>query len=335
MKTSANVLVLVASLAAAGCEERTEAESLGRAGEPILGVGRGVDHVVVAVRDLATSERFFFDTLCFTAGQRAQFSGLENRTIWFADTTYLELVTVRDREQAMNLMPELPGFLDRGEGAMYVGLAVSSADTAAEFLASRGFQVTGPTGGTAAVEGLEEVPPVMWRYVVFREPVVAANAIFFIEYEQAVLEQLSAEYPDLSPLRSAEHANGALGLEAVWMAVEDLRAATRAYESVGLPMGRRLDVPSLGAEAHEIRAGKGAILLLQPSDEGGTVASFLAERGEGVMGVSIEVRDLERALMIVEFNTDLELVPYEGPYGQSILIPADLARGVWIEFFQR
>lgn len=335
MKRSAGVLVLAASLAAAGCEGRTGAESLGGAGEAILGSGRGVDHVVVAVRDLATSERFFFDTLCFSAGQRAQFSGLENRVVWFADTTYLELLTVRDREQAINLMPELPGFLDRGEGAIYVGLAVSSADTAAEFLVSRGFQVTGPTGGTVPFEGLEEVPPVMWRYVVFREPVVPANAIFFLEYEQAVLEQLSAEYPDLSPTRFVEHANGALGLEAVWMAVEDSRAATRAYQSVGLPMGRRLDVPSLGAEANEIRAGKGAILLLWPSDEGGAVASFLAEHGEGVMGVSIEVRDLDRALMIVEFHTDLELVPYEGPYGRSILIPGNLARGVWIEFFQR
>jgi hypothetical protein len=52
------------------------------------------------------------------------------------------------------------------------------------------------------------------------------------------------------------------------------------------------------------------------------------------MGVSIEVASLETARALLEKNTKRELVSYAGAYGNSILIPAELAHGVWIEMFQ-
>jgi hypothetical protein len=61
----------------------------------------------------------------------------------------------------------------------------------------------------------------------------------------------------------------------------------------------------------------------------------LADRGEGIMGVSMEVRDLETARKVIESNTGLVFAPYAGPYGNSILISAEIAHGLWIEMFER
>ena len=334
MSKAAGILVLTTILALPGCGERPAGESRELSPEALLGTGRGLDHVMVAVRDLEAAERLFFERLGFTPGPHGQLEGLENLAIWFSDTTYLELLTVRDQELATQLRPSVPAFLERHEGAVGVGIAVSSAQAAADLLAAKGLAIGGPTEGSVSYEEMEE-PAVIGRYVVVREPVVPANDVFLFEYDTTALAELSALYPERTPMRFTNHPNTALGLEAVWIAVGDLEAATDAYASVELPMLRRLDMPRLAAEAREIEAGLGAILLLRPSDEAGAVASFLAERGEGVMGVSIEVRDLDRALWIIETNTDLELVPYDGPFGRSVLIPADMACGVWIEFFRR
>ena len=53
------------------------------------------------------------------------------------------------------------------------------------------------------------------------------------------------------------------------------------------------------------------------------------------MGVSIEVASLQTARNLLESNTKRQFKPYDGPYGQSILIPPELTHGVWIEFFQK
>ena len=117
--------------------------------------------------------------------------------------------------------------------------------------------------------------------------------------------------------------------------MRDLDTATKAYEAIGLDAGRTVELPELGASGREMKAGPLTILLLRPGNEDGKVASFLADRGEGIMGVSIEVRDLSTARKLIETNTGQKFMPYEGPYGSSILIPAQLAHGLRIEMFQR
>ncbi len=91
----------------------------------------------------------------------------------------------------------------------------------------------------------------------------------------------------------------------------------------------------LGAIGREIDAGQGMILLVQPTSKKGKVASFLADRGEGIMGISVEVASLETARELLEKNTKRKFGHFPGPYGNSILIPPEITHGLWIEFFQR
>ena len=52
------------------------------------------------------------------------------------------------------------------------------------------------------------------------------------------------------------------------------------------------------------------------------------------MGVSIGVAELMAARKLLETTTKRDFIPYIGPYGTSMLIPAELAYGLWIEMFQ-
>ncbi len=293
--------------------------------------GRGIDHVGVAVRDLMAARAAFADTLGFLATQSARLpTGLEHVTIWFSDTTYLELLTYYDREKAA----EIVDILERYEGGIFLGLHVGSAERAAEFLRSRGFDVEGPVSSTASLEGTGKTPVEMWRHVTFRRPAVPANAIFFIAYNQELREEVTRAYPEFNPLNFTSHGNGATGIRSVWMAVRDLAAASAAYEGVGLAGGRQLDVPYLGAVAREIAAGKGEILLLAPARADGQVAGFLQQRGQGVMGVSLEVRELEAARQALADGTGWTFTAYDGVYGPSILVPPELSHGLWIEMVE-
>ncbi len=99
-------------------------------------------------------------------------------------------------------------------------------------------------------------------------------------------------------------------------------------------MGRRISLSQLGAKGREIETGEGLVLLLEASSAEGEVASFLARRGEGVMGVSIKVAELNTALNILEANLKQKLPPYEGAYGKSVLVPVEVTRGIWVEMFK-
>ncbi|MGD2152651.1 MAG: VOC family protein [Gemmatimonadales bacterium] len=328
--------VVAGCLALSGCGEggggRVE---LGTRGAELLGAGHGLDHVVIAVRDLEASRNFFVDSLGFARAPRAQFPGVANTELWFSDTTYLELITVTDREQAMGFMPQLPEFLDRHErGAMYLGLDVASAAHAAGYLRERGFEMMGPLPGSAALEGLAEPVPDMWHYVMFTQPVVPANALFFIEYDRAVLDVLAQRHPELAPQRYMSHPNTALGIRAVWIAVNDLSAAATAFESVGLPAGPVLERNFFTDRVRKIETGHGDILLLEPTEEDGFTARFMATRGEGIMGVSLRVASLARAREVMAPDIGRRLMPHAGFYGGAFLVQPPLTQGLWIEFFE-
>jgi hypothetical protein len=256
--------------------------------------------------------------------------GLKNAHAFFEDRTYLELITFDDREKAS----DIAAFLEKHEGTWFIGLEVSSADKTVEFLRSRGLDVKDPQGGTVIREEYNDIPAESWRLVEFRKPVVPDDVVFFIEYTRA-REDWLRKHPERDPKNFIHHPNTAKRLVSAWMAVKDLEAVTKAYELIGLPSGRRISFPQLGARGREIMAGGGVILLLEPTTPKGIVASFLSDRGETIMGVSIEVSSLAEARRIIEVNSKQQYKTYAGLFGQSILIPAGLANGAWIELFQR
>ena len=307
---------------------------------PLLGIGRGIDHLVIAVRDLETSRGQFRDVLGFTMSAVGKHpGGTENCVAGFRNKGYLELLGVYDP----NKEEDLTKFLERNEGAVALGLAVSSAENTASFLRSKGFEVDGPMEGTITFDGVGEAPPAFWRWVGIKnaEPAVR-NVIFFIEYDDTARAAFRKKYPDAvepSPRESAStanHPNTALRIASVWVAVEDLEKATQSYTSIGLRSVCELPFPQLNAIGREIEAGTGNIVLLQPEGLRGVTAEFLKQReAAGIVGVSLEITDLETTRNLLEKRTSLRLSPYAGNKQHSLLVPPEFASGIWIEMFEK
>jgi catechol 2,3-dioxygenase-like lactoylglutathione lyase family enzyme len=292
----------------------------------LFGSGHGLDHVGIAVRDLETAKRTYRDVLGFTVFPGGKHPNGTRNSGPALESGYLELITPWDPTKTEGGV--VAKFLEKHEGTLFLGLDVSPVDDTAKLLRSRGFNIRGPEAGSINDDPDQHDSFGAWRLVGLETgPVPAAHlptrstdTIFFLQNDPP----------------STVHRNTAKKLSSVWMAVRDLEATVKEYESMGFSPGRKLPAPQLGAQGQEIEAGRGSILLLQPENSTAKVASFLAERGaEGIIGISIEVASLQTARSLLEANTKRQFEPYDGPYGKSILIPPELTHGVWIEFFQK
>ena len=84
-----------------------------------------------------------------------------------------------------------------------------------------------------------------------------------------------------------------------------------------------------GAGGRDAKAGQSSLLLLKSSDENSALNKFLFDHDDGsIIGVSIEVSDLNNARSWIESHSGCKLEPYNGFYGRSILIPPNLTHGV-------
>jgi len=76
--------------------------------------------------------------------------------------------------------------------------------------------------------------------------------------------------------------------------VGDLDRAEERYRTVlGIEPRPRESLPERGIDLVRFRVGESWLILVQPTDESGPVARFLAEHGEGFFHVALEVDDIE------------------------------------------
>jgi catechol 2,3-dioxygenase-like lactoylglutathione lyase family enzyme len=296
---------------------------------PLLGSGHGVDHVGIAVRDLAAAKNIY-QQLGFLVDPGGKLpDGKKDLIVNFADDTYLELITVYDRQKASKAEGSawFARWLERHEGSAFLGLDVSSAAQTAEQLRGIRVDIAGPTRETAnSLPGIGEPAPGWWMVRLKEQP--PGGRIFFIEWEP--WKDFVAQHPSLLP--HTEHPNGARKLLAAWMSVRDLDAAAKAYEQLGFSPQPPVPAKALGAMARLIPAGTGYIILLAPADKDGVVATSLADRGEGVMGISVAVDDMPRIRSLLAQRLHQHFSEYSGVLGRSFLVPPKYTKGAWIEF---
>lgn len=121
-------------------------------------------------------------------------------------------------------------------------------------------------------------------------------------------------------------------LAGVALAVDDLGAATESFERLGLVLSERSERPEWGLDTATFGFENGSYVeLVQPVDPanaiGGTVAAFLARRGEGVYIASFEVADVyATAQSLTEAGVPLAGPPQAAP--ESSGIAADM---LWLK----
>ncbi len=120
----------------------------------------------------------------------------------------------------------------------------------------------------------------------------------------------------------------------VSVAVRSLDEALPFYRDVlGLPLRERRALPDRGLNVAFVGVGESQIELLEPIDPAGTVARFLARRGEGLHHVCFEVPDVDAA--IVELTSQgVELIDRHatpGAQGRVAFLHPRAGHGVLIE----
>ncbi len=311
--------------------------------QTLLGEGRGVDHVGFAVRGLAQAEHDY-EQLGFKLAIRAHTpDGVFDSHVYLQNGTYLELLTVSgNTPPKQSLAGALADYVKEHEGAIFLGINVSSAKVAADYLEARNFDVVGPLPGSLMKEGETRLPPPMWYSVLANPTPVAGKKeitlpVFFIQYVsvQRFEQYRAAGYMD--------QPNTAIGIHAVWFGVHDVEAQLRTLRDAGFEAGPSRDAKSIGAHGREVNAGNGVLLLLEPNDKAGVLARQLSDNtnrvvgfphGGAIVGVSIEVASLDKARQLAEAGTGRKLATYKGSYGTSFLLPPEVTHGVWIEMFQ-
>ena len=299
-----------------------------------LGDGRGIDHVGLLVRleNFDQAVGVLTDELGFAAtAVLPNPLGAKNRLIWFDDETYLEVVAFTELN---DFTAPFLAFLEHHEGAKFYGTDVVDAAQAITFLTDAGYPNVGPIPAppltieeTGDVVGLNP----LWRSIIFTTRLAPDNSNFFVDYDEAEVQQMLADFPVLAP---QPHPNTAQKIDTLWLVVADLDAAIEFYEGLGLPVhAKHQKIHYLGGRGAQVRYHNNTLHLLEP-DGPGPVAAFAADRGEGIMGVSVQVADLEAALDLVNDNTGLALESFEYRGRERFLLPASLTHELLIELVE-
>ena len=211
---------------------------------------------------------------------------------------------------------------------------MADAEQTMAFLTAAGYGHVGPIPAPPlTLEATGEIVGAspLWRSIILTGPLAPDNSNFLLEYDEAQVQQMFVDFPALAP---RPHPNTAERIDTLWMVVSDLDAAIAFYEGLGLDVRfENKKVHYLGARGAEVRYGSSTLALLEP-DGPGIAADFAAERGEGILGVSIEVGNLQTALALVNGNTGLGLQSFQSKGRERFLIPASLTRGFLLELIE-
>ena len=127
-------------------------------------------------------------------------------------------------------------------------------------------------------------------------------------------------------------------LHHIGIVVRDIQAALQVYQqALGLPLRETVDLVDQQVRVAFLPLGESNIELVQPTSDGAGIARYLANRGEGIHHICIEVEDIEAALARLEAH-GVQLIdrePRRGAHGRVAFVHPKGAHGVLLELVER
>ena len=126
-------------------------------------------------------------------------------------------------------------------------------------------------------------------------------------------------------------------LDHIGIVVHDVQQALQVYEAaLGLGLREVVDVPDQAVRVAFLPLSDSNLELVQPTAEGTGIAKFLANRGEGIHHVCIEVEDIGGLLARLKAHGVplIDEEPRQGAHGQVAFIHPKGAHGVLIELVE-
>jgi hypothetical protein len=234
----------------------------------------GIDHVMLAAGDLDAARGEFRTSLDRPSrpGSRHPGWGTANAVVRFADT-YLELITVLDRDVALSRPAgrRMVDVIDAGGGWVAPVLAATDLDDTCRTLRGQGVEVAEPIDGESVrPDGRRR----RWRIGAHGDEFRTGRLPSMIEY----LDPWPEDDPDPAELTR----NGIQGLAGVEIAVPDLRTRTEEYAAL---LGAAPERTGRTA-AWTLPDGRG-LRLVAPGRRGDPVDVHLDRFGPGLFQVDV------------------------------------------------
>lgn len=299
----------------------------------LLGLGTGINNATLMVNDIESAVDYYRDTLGFRIRRNAAKGTVEGTaatTINFGNTTSIQLLSVDDtlKESAPDF---IKSFLASNEGVRLFSFSSSSADSTALGLRSSGFEIDSIQSyrsSSRMPEGWsrDDGSP-QRRSLDFNTSAPPAHLPRFVErvgydYKQANDEWVS--YYVYGQMFN-EHPNGAVGMTAIRVVVEDLNASSKEFNKMGFELIEKNETEASyrlyrNEELHLVAAGTDSQLN-----------DFLAQRGEGVFALRFEVSNLDSTYQYFEEELPAGAVTKTA---DLLTVSAEHAMGVQLEFEQ-
>ena len=244
-----------------------------------------LDHVLIAVHDLGRAATVFSQGLGFTLTPEGVHPGrgTHNRLIVFGPE-YLELIAVRDPSEGV-FRPTMGRFLDSREGLYMFALGTDAIGAAVAQARARGINVDDPHDGASEASG--GALGYTWSFAGVSAADTPGSETFFIQHNHTVEERYS------QPANASMHANGALGIHHVALAVRDAdESAGRWQEAFGFVGGPAEEIAGRGIRRARLVLGNCRLDFVSPL-RSGALSRFLERNGEAPYELALRVGDIE------------------------------------------
>ncbi|MDI9238267.1 VOC family protein [Lysobacter sp. LF1] len=287
-----------------------------------------IDHALLWGRSIDQVSMVMAMKLGFQVRPGRNPDGVANRYVRFGDRSYLELFGIERADAELDPgMQADQSSLHGAPGARTFGLRASNLEGTLALLKAQGFAPT-PVFSASPDDPDGDGPsrPPRWRLFAFERSPLSSH-LFYIDY--SALEATPARVVDTRVAQ--EQPNGAQALTGIWLLSSDADADRRQLERMGFGGATPVRLRRIAAQGYRIQVGHKELLALQPAGPG-TAAEALRDGGPQVLGISIEVQDIDRAQRRVERGYDVRIPRYQGSQGDAFLAPTQEDLGLLVEF---
>ena len=209
-----------------------------------------------------------------------------HNAIAFNEDDYLELISIRDRNEYLSGSPAggLVEFLERGGGMRYVAVQSDNLAADVDAMRARGVDVSEAIDAGRRSPGGQAL---RWKAATLgpRNPL----PIFFIQHLTPVQDR-RRQVPG-----AGAHPNGVLRADRVYIAVTDVAATAAIYGRVlGMPVPKFQRGTVIKADMAVFHLGPTGLTLAQPAGPG-PAADALARRGPGPFQVLYRTSSMDAA----------------------------------------
>ena len=285
-----------------------------------------LDHVLIAVHDLGGAAALFSQELGFTLTPEGVHPGrgTHNRLIVFGPE-YLELIAVRDPSEGV-FRPTMGRFLDSREGLYMFALGTDDIGAAVAQARARGINVDGPGDGAREAGG--GAPGYTWSFAGVSAADTPGSETFLIQHNDTVGERYT------QPANANLHANGALGIHHLALAVRDADdSAGRWQEAFGFAGDPPEEIVARGIRRARLVLPNCRLDFVSPL-RSGALSRFLERDGEAPYELALRVGDIEATAACLRERGVPTSAGGPDADGASIGVDSTRASGVLLRFVQ-